>query len=180
MPLSWVQALKAYNQEKGGCWCIPKKGSPEYQEVKRIQQRTSPEQTAQRNVERSAKALEQLRSLDTTAKITQRREAEKAKSKLVKVGMKSSREVIGEDERGREVYGYGVVYALGNEGKVPDRQNIAVEFEYEDGRSAGLRAAYKYTNENKSRLRYDVNYWLDEYKFTGKLKERLKYIVFPK
>lgn len=35
---SWVAALKEWNARKGGCWCIPRKGTAEYEEVKAIQE----------------------------------------------------------------------------------------------------------------------------------------------
>ena len=37
MANSWIQALKEYN--KGGAWCVYKSGTPEYNEVRKIQQR---------------------------------------------------------------------------------------------------------------------------------------------
>jgi hypothetical protein len=36
MANKWVIALKKYNEKKGGVWSIPKKGSKEYEEVKKI------------------------------------------------------------------------------------------------------------------------------------------------
>jgi actin-related protein len=36
-PSSWMKALKEFNASKGGSWSIPKKGSEEYLEVKKIQ-----------------------------------------------------------------------------------------------------------------------------------------------
>jgi hypothetical protein len=33
MPNSWIDALKKWNTEKGGPWCVPRKGSPEYEQV---------------------------------------------------------------------------------------------------------------------------------------------------
>lgn len=35
-PSSWMKALKEFNTSKGGSWCIPKKDSEEYLEVKKI------------------------------------------------------------------------------------------------------------------------------------------------
>jgi hypothetical protein len=34
MANSWIKALKKYNDKKGGSWCVPKKGSAEYEKVK--------------------------------------------------------------------------------------------------------------------------------------------------
>lgn len=33
---SWLAALKEWNTRKGGCWCIPRKGTAEYEQVKEI------------------------------------------------------------------------------------------------------------------------------------------------
>lgn len=75
MPLPWMIALKEFNSGKGE-WCVPKKGSDAYAQVKRIQNRTTPEETEKRNVERRAKAAEQLKAVDTRAKISARRTKE--------------------------------------------------------------------------------------------------------
>ena len=34
--MRWVEALKLWNAKKGGMWCVPKKGTPEHAEVKKI------------------------------------------------------------------------------------------------------------------------------------------------
>lgn len=34
--MKWIEALKEWNTKQGGKWCIPKKGSPEYDAVKKI------------------------------------------------------------------------------------------------------------------------------------------------
>jgi len=34
--MSWVQALKAWNKKKGGKYTIPKKGTKQYMEVKKM------------------------------------------------------------------------------------------------------------------------------------------------
>lgn len=34
--MNWIQALKAWNQKNGGKWCIPKKGTADYNEVKKL------------------------------------------------------------------------------------------------------------------------------------------------
>jgi len=36
MANSWITALKKYNEKKGGTWCVPKKGSAEYEKVKSL------------------------------------------------------------------------------------------------------------------------------------------------
>lgn len=35
-PNKWITALKKWNTEKGGAWCVPRKGSKEYDEVKKF------------------------------------------------------------------------------------------------------------------------------------------------
>jgi hypothetical protein len=179
MPLTWIEGLKAYNMGMSS-WCVPRKGTPAYDEITKLRQRTTPAEVEKRNVERRAKAMEQFKAIDTRAKIEERR-------KLVKVGMKSTRLIVGEGitlKNGRylreDIDGYAVVYALGDEGKVPDRPDIAVEFYYEDGRELDRRAIYKYVNENKVRLRYDVKEFISPYKYSDEDKENLKTIVFTK
>jgi|DEB0MinimDraft_10_1074344.scaffolds.fasta_scaffold03343_5 hypothetical protein len=34
--VSWMSALKEFNKINGGKWCIPKRGSEDYNKVKRI------------------------------------------------------------------------------------------------------------------------------------------------
>ena len=34
--MKWVEALKVWNEKKGGKWCVPRKGSPEHAEVMKI------------------------------------------------------------------------------------------------------------------------------------------------
>ena len=38
-PNSWIVATQMWNKEKGGCYCVPKKGTSDYNEVKKIQNR---------------------------------------------------------------------------------------------------------------------------------------------
>ena len=77
--MKWIDALKVYNA--GKIWCVPRKGTPEYDEVKKIMNRTKPEEVEKRNVERREKATEQLKALDTRKKIEERREKEKEASR---------------------------------------------------------------------------------------------------
>jgi hypothetical protein len=41
--MKWLEALKQWNEEKGGRWTIPKKGTPEYEAVRGYQVRASPD-----------------------------------------------------------------------------------------------------------------------------------------
>ncbi len=34
--MKWLEALKIYNRGHNGAWCIPKKGTQEYEKVKNI------------------------------------------------------------------------------------------------------------------------------------------------
>ena len=73
--MKWIEALKVYNQGKGS-WCIARKGTPEYDEVKRIMNSSKPEAVAKRNEERGEKAKEQLKEVaDASSK--RREEAKK-------------------------------------------------------------------------------------------------------
>lgn len=81
--MKWIDALKVYNA--GKIWCVPRKNTPEYDEVKKIMNRTKPAEVEKRNVERREKAMEQLKELDTRKKIEERREKEAASRDAVKV-----------------------------------------------------------------------------------------------
>jgi len=80
MPNKWIDALKKWNTEKGGSWCIPRKGSPEMTAVKRIMEgkETTKEKSARedRNKATMSKALQQLRGIEEETKI--RNQARKA------------------------------------------------------------------------------------------------------
>lgn len=43
--MRWVEALRIWNAKSGGTWCIPRKGSPEYDAVKKIMGPTKKEMT---------------------------------------------------------------------------------------------------------------------------------------
>lgn len=83
MPLTYFEALKAYNLGMSS-WCVPRKGTPEYERVMGIRKRTTPEETEKRNVERRKKTEEQLKGLDTRAKIETKRETKKIEDEEAK------------------------------------------------------------------------------------------------
>lgn len=60
--MKWVEALRIFNKNRG-MWCIAKKGSPEYDEVKKIMNSSKPEAVAKRNEERKEKSTEQLKEV---------------------------------------------------------------------------------------------------------------------
>jgi hypothetical protein len=73
--MKWIEALKVFNQGKG-TWCIARKGTPEYDEVKRIMNSSKPEAVAKRNEERGEKVKEQLKEV-ASASSKRREEAKK-------------------------------------------------------------------------------------------------------
>jgi len=73
--MKWVEALKFYNQGKSS-WCVARKGTPEYDEVKKIMMRDKPEAVAKRNEERGEKVKEQLKEI-ASASSKRREEARK-------------------------------------------------------------------------------------------------------
>lgn len=93
--MKWVEALKIYNTGKS--WCVPKKGSPEHAEVMKIMNRTKPEEVEKRNVERREKSLEQLKALDTRAKIEERRAEKPATKKQEFEQLRQQRINIGQE-----------------------------------------------------------------------------------
>jgi hypothetical protein len=95
MPNKWITALKQWNGEKGGPWCVPRKGSPEYDAVRGIMDgRETPARKAQRekgNEDRMAKALQQLRGVEAETKernVKRKAEAQKVSKKPTKVKVK--------------------------------------------------------------------------------------------
>lgn len=42
----WIHALKVWNAKKGGKYVVPKKGTAEYNEVKKIQEKMENEDTS--------------------------------------------------------------------------------------------------------------------------------------
>jgi hypothetical protein len=73
--MKWIEALKVFNQGKG-TWCVARKGTPEYDEVKRIMNSSKPEAVAKRNEERGEKVKEQLKEV-ASASEKRREEAKK-------------------------------------------------------------------------------------------------------
>lgn len=82
--MKWVEALKIFNRGKG-MWCIAKKGSPEYDEVKKIMNSTKPEVVEARNVERRAKATEQLKEVASKAEVRREEAKKKYAEKLTEM-----------------------------------------------------------------------------------------------
>ena len=80
--MKWIEALKLYNKGKG-MWCIAKKGTPEYDEVKKIMNRDKAPAVAERNKERSQKSLEQLKG-EASKSEARRAEARKKYEEKVK------------------------------------------------------------------------------------------------
>lgn len=50
MANKWIEALKKYNEKKGN-WCVPKKGTKEYDEVRKIMDGERESKTKTRTVE---------------------------------------------------------------------------------------------------------------------------------
>jgi hypothetical protein len=74
--MKWVEALKVFNQGKP-MWCVARKGTPEYDEVKKIMMRDKPEAVAKRNEERGEKVKEQLKEIASAS--SKRREEARRK-----------------------------------------------------------------------------------------------------
>lgn len=105
---------------------------------------------------------------------TPKKESTETSPKMPKEGSKTTRMAIGEDHRGRDIYGYGVVYKVLDD----ESKRVAVEFYYDDGNTSDMRGVYQYTNENKVRLRYDMDYSINV--SLDETKEKLSSIVFNK
>lgn len=88
MPNKWIIALKQYNAEKGGSWCVPRKGTKEYDIVRAlmdgrpaVKKESVEEREARegRNVGRRQTALEQLRAVEAASKARNVKREEEAK-----------------------------------------------------------------------------------------------------
>jgi hypothetical protein len=49
--MKWIVALKEWNQAKGGAWCVPRKGTPEYNQVRAIMSGEKPAAAAEDVIE---------------------------------------------------------------------------------------------------------------------------------
>ena len=58
MKLTWIQALKKWNAENSGTWCVPRKGSNEHAQVKALM--AGEEKKDERSDGRQAPATEAL------------------------------------------------------------------------------------------------------------------------
>jgi hypothetical protein len=76
--MRWVDALKIYNQGKGG-WCIPRKGTKEYDEVRKIMRPTAPADKALRKEKPTSLKEDILAQLRNVASEASNRNAAKAK-----------------------------------------------------------------------------------------------------
>ena len=55
--MTWLKALKEWNAKKGGKYTIPKKGSPEYDAVKKIQSKSEKKSSSDSSSDSSAKGV---------------------------------------------------------------------------------------------------------------------------
>ena len=79
--VSWMDAVKIWNKDHNPeTWCIPRKNTSEYFEVRAIMEGKPSPKKVKKNAERSEKSLEQLKSLEKEVK-----ERNKARKELVKV-----------------------------------------------------------------------------------------------
>ena len=63
--MRWIEALKMWNKQKSkGMWCVPKKGSEDYLEVRKIMDHAKPANIQKANEERAKTSLEQLRAVE--------------------------------------------------------------------------------------------------------------------
>lgn len=94
--MKWMEALKQYNSGKA-MWCIPKKGSPEYFDVRALMGHDSAKDIEARNVERREKSVAQLREATKHMKPGVR-EDEPPKKEIVKAIEKKVKEPIAKKE----------------------------------------------------------------------------------
>jgi len=76
----WITALKEYNNKKGGSWCVPKKDTNEYNEVKKIMDRLKDNKEQKLN-EKEIKASNDLKAV-IKRKLTPKLELPKASAGL--------------------------------------------------------------------------------------------------
>lgn len=77
--MRWLEALKKWNSDSKGTWCIPKKGSYEYNEVKRLMEEKPKKQKRPAIVKASAPvpAPSKPRSLSEIVSDEKRQEEER-------------------------------------------------------------------------------------------------------
>lgn len=92
--MKWVEALKVFNQGKP-MWCVARKGTPEYDEVKRIMNSSKPEAVAKRNEERGEKVKEQLKEVASASEKRREEAKKKYAEKLTELSMQSRRMRVG-------------------------------------------------------------------------------------
>lgn len=65
MANSWITALKKWNEKKGGAWCVPKKGTKDYDEVRALMgERKAP---AREKKKREKKEVNVVKELEKTS-----------------------------------------------------------------------------------------------------------------
>jgi hypothetical protein len=53
----WMMALKEFNKNKSGMWCLPKKGTADYNEVRRIQKKMEKNTNFKKELEKVNKRI---------------------------------------------------------------------------------------------------------------------------
>jgi hypothetical protein len=67
--MKWIEALRVWNTTSNcGGWTVPRKGTPEYLQVRELMARAKPEAVEARNIARRERALEQLRMIEAARK----------------------------------------------------------------------------------------------------------------
>jgi hypothetical protein len=87
MANDWITALKAWNTKKGGSWCVPRKGTKEYDEVKAMMGgNETPEAKKEREGRNKAvmeTAVSKLRQVEAETKARNVKRVEEAKKSKV-------------------------------------------------------------------------------------------------
>jgi hypothetical protein len=130
--MKWLEALKVFNQGKG-TWCIARKGTPEYDEVKRIMNSSKPEAVAQRNEERKVKATEQLKEVASASEKRREEAKKKYAEKLAEMEHSKKKEEEGKKQEDKQQKEEATINRLTDFGQStrhtsPDGQEIGYFF----------------------------------------------------
>lgn len=112
MPNNWINALRKWNTEKGGPWCVPRKGSPEYEHIRDLMvgKESEGEKSAreERNKIRQSDALSKLRGVEGETKA--RNEARKREEEERRIKSRTPQDIIvqGLEKVKSEIDQYGV------------------------------------------------------------------------
>jgi len=163
--MRWVDALKLYNQGKGG-WCIPRKGTKEYDEVRKIMGGSKPAPPTDKamRAESKPKHLKEdvLGALRKVAEDAKHRNADKAKKLLAMMEeKKTSKSGVYSDQIRfwNKLLSSEKMYRINGEVKYPE-EDERIYYRGFELRVSDIEPMYRYGNYPvfEKKQRYYVHY----------------------